>query len=249
MSLVTAASLWTNEDNPNTNAKRVSSMRKPARKCPNTSNASPSQPENSSNPIMIEKGDNAPYSIEEEHNMQDDRSERVSKVINNMSNIHAQNDGNNLVDFVPISPPNIQNQLDTEASAYGRTGDDEIPNPNNSLFNLPKRLQPGDSNYSPARSDLGVSNNPSQTNKYGSYRRVYEPPTIQPVHYGNVETNGTTHIDNRVMEKINYMIHMLEQQHNEKTSNVTEEFILYMFLGVFIIFIVDSFALSGKYTR
>ena len=55
--------------------------------------------------------------------------------------------------------------------------------------------------------------------------------------------------DNKVMEKINYMIHLLEEQQNEKTNNITEEFILYTFLGVFIIFVVDSFARSGKYTR
>jgi hypothetical protein len=41
----------------------------------------------------------------------------------------------------------------------------------------------------------------------------------------------------------------LEEQQNEKTNNITEEFILYTFLGVFIIFVVDSFSRSGKYTR
>ena len=56
-------------------------------------------------------------------------------------------------------------------------------------------------------------------------------------------------IDNKLLEKINYMIHMLEQQQNEKTSNITEEFLLYIFLGVFIIFIVDSFSRTGKYIR
>ena len=55
--------------------------------------------------------------------------------------------------------------------------------------------------------------------------------------------------DSRLLEKINYMVHMLEQQQNEKTSNITEEFVLYLFLGVFIIFIVDSFARTGKYIR
>jgi hypothetical protein len=57
-------------------------------------------------------------------------------------------------------------------------------------------------------------------------------------------------LDNSLLEKVNYMIHMLEQQQNEKTSNLTEEFILYIFLGVFIIFIVDSFTRGGgKYVR
>ena len=52
-----------------------------------------------------------------------------------------------------------------------------------------------------------------------------------------------------LLEKLNYMIHMLEEQQNEKTGHVTEEVILYSFLGVFIIFVVDSFARAGKYIR
>ena len=52
-----------------------------------------------------------------------------------------------------------------------------------------------------------------------------------------------------LIEKLNYMIHLLEEQQEEKTANVTEELILYMFLGVFVIFVVDSFARAGKYTR
>ena len=52
-----------------------------------------------------------------------------------------------------------------------------------------------------------------------------------------------------MMEKINYMIHLLEEGQSEKTNNITEEFILYTFLGVFIIFIVDSFSRGGKYVR
>ncbi len=54
---------------------------------------------------------------------------------------------------------------------------------------------------------------------------------------------------NQLLEKLNYMIHLLEEQKDEKTGHVMEEVILYSFLGVFIIFIVDSFARVGKYTR
>lgn len=52
-----------------------------------------------------------------------------------------------------------------------------------------------------------------------------------------------------LIEKLNYIVHMLEEQHNERTEHVAEELVLYCFLGVFIIFIVDSFARAGKYTR
>jgi len=52
-----------------------------------------------------------------------------------------------------------------------------------------------------------------------------------------------------LIEKLNYIVHLLEEQHNERTEHVTEELVLYCFLGVFIIFVVDSFARAGKYTR
>ena len=52
-----------------------------------------------------------------------------------------------------------------------------------------------------------------------------------------------------LLTKLNQVIYLLEEQQNEKTGHVTEELILYSFLGIFIIFIVDSFARVGKYVR
>jgi len=52
-----------------------------------------------------------------------------------------------------------------------------------------------------------------------------------------------------LMDKLNYMINLLEEQQDIRTNNVTEEVVLYSFLGVFMIFIVDSFARVGKYVR
>lgn len=56
-------------------------------------------------------------------------------------------------------------------------------------------------------------------------------------------------VKDQIHDKLNYLIHMLEEQQNEKTDQVTEELLLYFFLGVFIIFLVDSFVRVGKYTR
>jgi hypothetical protein len=52
-----------------------------------------------------------------------------------------------------------------------------------------------------------------------------------------------------ILDKLNHVIHLLEEQQDDKTSHVTEEIILYFLLGVFVIFIVDSFTRLGKYTR
>lgn len=50
----------------------------------------------------------------------------------------------------------------------------------------------------------------------------------------------------RTLEKLNYLIHLLEQQQKEKTSGMLEDFLLYCLFGIFVIFIVDAFARYGK---
>ena len=70
----------------------------------------------------------------------------------------------------------------------------------------------------------------------------------QHVPYYNQMSQSTGNKD-ELLEKLNYMIHLLEEQQDDKTGHVTEEIILYSFLGVFMIFIVDSFARAGKYVR
>lgn len=55
--------------------------------------------------------------------------------------------------------------------------------------------------------------------------------------------------DDDISKKINYMIHIMEEQQDMKHGSVTEELVLYCFLGVFIIYVVDSFAKVGKYVR
>jgi hypothetical protein len=70
----------------------------------------------------------------------------------------------------------------------------------------------------------------------------------KPYYNNNYQPNDTGSQD-VLLQKLNYMITLLEEQQDEKTNNVTEEVVLYSFLGIFIIFIVDSFAKVGKYVR
>ena len=78
------------------------------------------------------------------------------------------------------------------------------------------------------------------------FYKQYVPYFNQP---GSQSTMSNVNNRDQMLEKLNYMIHLLEEQKDEKTGHVMEEIILYSFLGVFIIFIVDSFARAGKYTR
>lgn len=62
-------------------------------------------------------------------------------------------------------------------------------------------------------------------------------------------SSATNLPQNELMTKLNHILHLLEEQKDTRTENVTEELILYLFLGVFVIFSIDSFAKVGKYTR
>jgi hypothetical protein len=59
---------------------------------------------------------------------------------------------------------------------------------------------------------------------------------------GGASTGGSMSGTNAALiEKLNYIIHMMEDKKDEKTGHVIEELVLYCFLGIFIIFIVDTF--------
>ena len=63
------------------------------------------------------------------------------------------------------------------------------------------------------------------------------------------QNQSQNYINDPVIDKLNYIINLLEEQQDQRTNNVTEEVILYSFLGVFIIFVVDGFTRVGKYIR
>ena len=64
----------------------------------------------------------------------------------------------------------------------------------------------------------------------------------------NKKENDNVQI-NHLIEKMNNIILLLEENTDEKKGNVIEEVILYCFLGIFIIYLVDSFVRVGKYVR
>ena len=65
----------------------------------------------------------------------------------------------------------------------------------------------------------------------------------------NDNSSSNSNNSNSLEEKVNYLIEMLEKQNEKKTDYVTEEIVLYLFLGIFIIYTVDSFTRINKYTR
>ena len=52
-----------------------------------------------------------------------------------------------------------------------------------------------------------------------------------------------------LLEKLNHIINLFEDEREIKTNKKQEEVVLYCFLGIFIIYVLDSFVSIGKYKR
>ena len=52
-----------------------------------------------------------------------------------------------------------------------------------------------------------------------------------------------------LLQKVNHILQILEEQKEIKTNQKNEEIVLYCFLGLFILYILDSFVNLGKYSR
>lgn len=146
---------------------------------------------------------------------------------NNGSHDNDNGDNSEMSDFNPISPPHSESVTKT------------IERQTNMQQSQNKNQQPsGLSNNSIYETFEQRGINSSAADYYQQYI---------PTYYNKMsESSGGS---KELLDKLNYMIHLLEEQQEEKTGHVTEEIILYSFLGVFLIFIVDSFARAGKYMR
>jgi hypothetical protein len=164
--------------------------------------------------------------FEDTMNINAERESTVTKLLNKIT-ASSTNAGNGLEDFKPLSE-NLANRSRSEGF--------ESPI-------LKKAATPNAS--TPVPSDF-------KTDSMSSYTKSYESGGILGKPYYTsmgIAKSGGNSDDGALFQKLNYMTHILEDIQMEKTSNVTEELILYSFLGVFVIFIVDSFTRAGKYYR
>ena len=123
-----------------------------------------------------------------------------------------------------------QNNFFNNDLQNSNSGIDNISNSKNNVSNL-------------ENSDV-LNNTTFSKNNLSNYSDSYK------LNY-NASPNTNTHNydNNSLLSKLDYIIHLLEEQHNEKTNYITEELILYLFLGIFILFVLDSFARASKYVR
>jgi hypothetical protein len=189
------------------------------------------------------------------------RQTRVHELIQQMQSLNVDNDGNNLADFKPLSHP-IVNTKKTEGGeggegtkggngGNGRGGGMGM----GGFDNLPTYVPPANPRFTPSAPPRPTfSANNLNLDKNSDYRAAYQPPSQIPKYMGGMGGMGgmsgsLPKNDDRLMDKINYMIHLLEEQANEKTNNVMEEFVMFSLVGVFLIYVLDSFSRSGRYVR
>ena len=179
----------------------------------------------------------------EQRNLQNqERISKVESIINQMNSLNLENDGNSLENFDPVPRPELQPLEDLQ-----------------SKFPMPPKLQEKhDEPDEPKIRNSYLANDPRlfDSLKTGSsYQSSYNGVPYYAKLGGGTNRHFSSEMQSSngsqtlLIEKLNYMIHLLEQQQFEKTDNIMEEFFLYLLLGGFMIYVVDSFTKTGKYIR
>jgi hypothetical protein len=208
--------------------------------------------------------DNMIHKKKQTHNKTQKRVDRenfdTEKVNNVLQSIHqnskVEEDGNTLGEFNPPPKPEssgVQKTIATEqmmnmtnmtnVKTLGQSPQPHYEyNPENDLELNNFQKNYGDQTEIDEYYKKFIPNYHGQ--KRNNINRQYYP---QPqMMNSSMDTNMNNDL---LMQKLNYMINLLEEQQDERTNHVTEEVVLYSFLGIFIIFVVDSFARVGKYVR
>ena len=169
---------------------------------------------------------------------------KINNVSNILSKLHSSNEEDEENNNFQNNFQNnflSQNNQNSQSSQSSQSSQNSMSNINiiNNEMNQMKSID--SNNVSNALYNNNKMNN-IYSNLDASYKSNYD-------FISNMQQQGTLDNNKDLLYKLDYIVHLLEEQHNEKTNHITEELILYLFLGIFIIFVLDSFARSSKYTR
>jgi len=260
MSLLSYASPWTN-DNHSANKqdvgspsrKRVPTMsnaRKTIKVRPNSSSAEDEyeiykQEEVPDDSHISIRSQSKPDTIEDVLTKQTETNTKINSIINKITSF--SND-ERLGDFNPMPYPTTLNKKNADQLVLGEPS----PSPLGENTLLPKTGAPELTRGGTPSN--GLYFRPSEKTEYTNYRKAYGKEGLsmglqgasKEPYYSKMGIGKT---GDKVMDRLNYMTQMLESLQMEKTNHITEEFILYALLGVFMIYIVDGFSRGGKYVR
>jgi hypothetical protein len=165
---------------------------------------------------------------------------------NYQANVIDESISNSLTDSLNNELAKIQKMRETGNNLPQNKFLDNLNNPTNPINydNVTNPIYPNNS--------LGLNNSNRDNNVLGNYNSSKSSLSNYNESYNatSYSNESAANFDNnKLLTKLNYIIHLLEEQHNEKTNHITEELILYLFLGLFILFVLDSFARASKYQR
>lgn len=253
MSLAITAAPWTNDNISNTNAtrRRIPNMRrtlKQSRAYSKDDNISTSNNNDLYSSIDIyDNGDENLGNVEFQSNQERRREgANIHEILNKINKYEAMtSDG--LADFNPPPKPelNQKKSIPIVGSLKDENPVEGFETTSIPSFEVPIYIPRSSGSTTPPVSKISAAND---LGLYANYKQSYEPQR-SGIGYFSTDTSKNSGGMEKLMEKVNYIIHMLETQQHEKTNNVVEEVILYTFLGIFIIFICDTFARAGKYHR
>lgn len=78
------------------------------------------------------------------------------------------------------------------------------------------------------------------------YYNQFLPQTID---YKTINDEHKNITMNTLNNKLDYLINLLEEQKEFRTDTILEELILYIFFGIFIIYVIHSFTKVKSYSR
>ena len=174
------------------------------------------------------------------------------KSMDESSDTDDENGDNTLANYTAISGTNNPANNQPNSSGYNtdiRQGTfPPMPQVNYKGENTTKNVNTT-SIHSPdiPTSSMGAMSTNAYNNMPSTYANQYYKQFAPYINQGSTEIQEESKGD--LIEKLNYIIDLLEEQQDYKTNSIFEDLILYTFLGIFVIFIVDSFSRSGKYVR
>ena len=121
----------------------------------------------------------------------------------------------------------------------------------NMITEMKTSLNPSPTNITDIHKNLKEENEGELFNFYNKELPVKAEPIIKTQDYMiiNESMPAPKTSNSEMLTKLNNIIEMFEDQKEIKTGQKREEIILYCFLGVFVIYIMDSFVSIGKYSR
>jgi len=187
----------------------------------------------------------------ENNNNEKNRNQKNNTGIRSSKNTTYKNKASTKINKNMIND-DLNNDLDNDNDNYNYNDDDTHITSNLGKFNSMNVSPESPESTQPVQyPHHNLYNQDNMNNPETNVIPNYNTPdyTSNPENYMAQSNTSHTVNNSELLKKLDNILYLLEEQHEEKTNYITEELILYIFLGVFIIYVLDSFVKIGKYVR